>query len=264
MKMKRKHKKIKRKKIKANSGKKRKTTAKNPEERITTGIPNFDRLIGGGFDKNSINVIVGGAGSGKSIFATQFLVQGIKNGEKTLYVTFEEKKEHFYQNMSDFGWNLKEYEDKGAFTFLEYTPEKVRLMLEEGGGSIESIIKKKKISRLVIDSITSFTLLFEEELTKREAALSLFNMISKWNCTTLITLEGEHIREESIETKAVEFESDCIILIYFVRGRTERERYIEILKMRGTDHSKKIYKITIGRNGFSVATSPSSLTLEKI
>ena len=63
-------------------------------EKITSGIPNFDKLVEGGFEVNSTNLIVGGSGSGKSIFATQFLIEGMKNGEKTLYVTFEEKKKN--------------------------------------------------------------------------------------------------------------------------------------------------------------------------
>ena len=88
------------------------------EDRIPTGIPNFDRLIEGGFEKASTNLVVGGPGSGKTIFATEFLVNGIHCGENCLYVTFEERKEEFYHNMLRFGWNLEEYEKKSLFTFL--------------------------------------------------------------------------------------------------------------------------------------------------
>ena len=85
---------IKRKKhkIKIPKQKIKKTHHKEKEKRIPTGIKNFDQLIEKGFEKNSINMLVGGAGSGKSIFATQFLIEGMKKGEKCLYVTFEEKK----------------------------------------------------------------------------------------------------------------------------------------------------------------------------
>src|SRR3989344_1361746 len=143
------------------------------KKRAYTNIPNFDRLIGGGFEKDTANLLVGGSGSGKTIFAMQFLVEAMKKGERCLYVTFEEKKEQFYHNMAEFGWFLEEFEKKGLFTFLEYTPMKVKTMLEEGGGAIESIIIKKKIQRMVLDSIKSFELLFDNELEKREAALNL-------------------------------------------------------------------------------------------
>lgn len=223
-------------------------------QRIPTNIPNFDKLIGGGFEKSSANIIAGGAGSGKTIFATQFLVGGMKKGEKCLYVTFEEKKEHFYKNMLRFGWDLEDYEKKKLFTFLEYSPVKVKTMLDEGGGTIESAILRQGITRVVIDSITSFALLFDKEIEKREAALDLFNMISGWNCTSLLTLEEDPLGTKELTSKAIEFESDSIILIYFPSERGERIRYLEILKMRGVAHSKKVHKFDIGNNGISVSS----------
>lgn len=226
------------------------------EDRVPTGIPNFDTLIEGGFEKASTNLVVGGPGSGKTIFATEFLVNGIHCGENCLYVTFEERKEEFYHNMLRFGWNLEEFEKKGLFTFLEYTPTKVQLMLEEGGGIIESIIIKKKITRVVIDSITSFVLLFEDELSKREASLKLFNMISGWNCTSLLTFETNPTDKEKADNRAMEFESDSIIMFYFVRDKAQRERYLEVLKMRGTKHSKKVYHFELNKNGVVVEHKP--------
>lgn len=243
---------------KSKSRKETKTKRPAKTQRIPTYIPNFDNLIAGGFSEYSINLIVGGSGSGKSIFATQFLVEAMKRGEKCLYVTFEEKKEQFYKNMFEFGWNLEDYEKKGLFTFLEYTPIKVKTMLEEGGGAIESVILEKKISRIVIDSITSFDLLFENELEKREAALSLFNMISKWNCTSLLTLEEEPIRNGKLASQTMEFESDSIIIFYYVRNKGKRERYLEVLKMRGTEHSNEIYKFDVSKSGISIDKKPLS------
>jgi KaiC/GvpD/RAD55 family RecA-like ATPase len=227
----------------------RKPKAKSPShERVKTGIPNFDVLVGGGFEKDSTNMLVGSAGSGKSIFAVQFLVDGMSKGEKCLYVTFEEKKAQFYRNMKEFGWDLADYEKRGLLTFIEYTPEKVRLMLEEGGGAIESIILSKKVKRIIIDSITSFELLFGGEYEKREAALSLFNMINNWGCTSIVTLEEN--ADIGSASRALEFESDSIVLLYFIRNKdSERQRYIEVLKMRGTEHSKKLYKFDIGKHG---------------
>ncbi len=240
--------------------KKIKTPSQNkPSEIVPTGIASFDELIEGGLQRNSTNMILGGSGSGKSIFATQFLVEGMKKGEKCLYVTFEEKKEKFYNNMKDFGWDLAEYEKGGLFIFLEYTPTKVKTMLEQGGGSIETIILTKKISRLVIDSITSFALLFQEEHSKREAALSLFNMISTWNCTSILTLEEEPTAKKG-SSKPLEFEADSIILLYYIQEKGQRKRYVEVLKMRGTKHSKKMHPFEINDAGISIQKSPTKNT----
>ncbi len=227
------------------------------DERVPTGIPNFDSLIQGGFRKYSTNMIVGGAGSGKTIFTTQFLITGLKKGENCLYITFEEDKNEFYSNMLEFGWDLENYEKRGLFTFLEYTPIKVKTMLEEGGGEIEAVVLSKKISRIIIDSMSSFALLFEEELEKREAALALFNMISKWNCTSLLTLEEDPPETKGSESKSLEFEADSIVFLYYIREKGDRERYLEVLKMRGTKHSKKTYKFSVTNKGILLDKKPA-------
>lgn len=227
---------------------KKKVNSRNIQK-VSTYIPHFDNLIQGGFEKNSTNLIIGGAGSGKTIFAMQFIMGGMKKGEKCLYVTFEEKKEQFYKHMLQFGWDLEDYEKKGLFTFLEYAPLKVKAMLEEGGGSIENIILKNKISRVVIDSISSFALLFEKELEKKEAALALFNMISDWDCTSLLTLEEDVSSKDGLGSKSLEFEADSIVILYYSAEKNQRHRSMEILKMRGTKHSPKIHKFDIGSTG---------------
>ncbi|MFH1425567.1 MAG: ATPase domain-containing protein [archaeon] len=232
---------------------------KKLSERIPTGVVNYDKLISGGFERDSTNLLVGGSGSGKSIFAAQFLVGGLRKGEKCLYVTFEEKKEQFYGNMRNFGWDLEDYEKKGAFIFLEYTPIKVKTMLEEGGGEIERVILGKKVNRVVIDSITSFALLFKDELDKREAALALFGMIRSWNATALLTLEEEPaLGLVRSKPKTLEFEVDSLTFLYFVRNKGTRERFLEVLKMRGTKHSKRVFPFEITEKGVIVGKRPVS------
>ena len=221
-------------------------------ERVPTGVKTFDYLIEGGFKRNSVNLVVGGPGSGKTIFAIQFLYTGmVKYNENALYVTFEEKKEKLYDDMLSFGWNLKKLENQNKFVFLEYTPEQVKKLLVEGGGIVESIIEKYKIKRLVIDSITSFSLLYSDELAKKEASLALFEVINNWGCTAILTAQENKIDERSLSS-SIDFEVDSIILLYHPRVDHTRSRAIEILKMRGTKHSGRIYSLSIDKNGISI------------
>ena len=154
------------------------------------------------------------------------------------------------------GWDLKKYEEKGIFVFLEYSPEQVKKILTEGGGIVESIIEKIKVRRLVIDSITSFSLLYEDELTKKEAALALFELIDKWNCTGILTSEDESKDTHTI-TAAMEFEVDSIVLIYHVKQKGIRYRGLEILKMRGTKIPDKTIAMEITSKGIMI--NPNSV-----
>jgi len=219
--------------------------------RVPTYIPGLDGIIGGGFKNNSINLVVGGAGSGKTIFALQFLINNIiKNNETVIYITFEEKKKEMYDNMMAFGWDLEKLEKSGKLIFLEYSPEQVKKMLLEGGGLIENILTKSRIKLLVIDSITSFTLLYQNELARKEAALSLFSLIRSWNCVAVLTEEiGDFERSEK---GGLQFEVDSIIVLYHGKERGIRKRALEVLKMRGTTHGGKTVELKITRNGLVV------------
>ncbi len=220
--------------------------------RVPTGIPEFDSLIGGGLKKNSINLVAGGAGSGKTILAMQFLYEGVvKYNEPGIYITFEEKKEKAYEDYLEFGWDFEKLEKAGKFVFLEYTPEQVKKILVEGGGIVEAIIEKFKSKRLVIDSITSFALLYQDELTKKEAALALFELINKWDCTALLTSQDTSAEQGTISA-ALEFEVDGIIILYHIKHKGIRKRAIEILKMRGTKIPDKTYAFDITSAGIKV------------
>ena len=87
-------------------------------KRVPTGIPKLNSLVSGGFKKESVNLVTGGPGSGKTIFATQFIMEGLKKGETGIYITFEEKKKKFYEDMLVFGWDLEKYEKKKKFAFV--------------------------------------------------------------------------------------------------------------------------------------------------
>lgn len=223
----------------------------SPPKRVSSGVPGFDNLVQGGFKDKSINLVVGGPGSGKTIFTLMFLIDGFKKGEPGLYITFEEKKEKLYEDMLSFGWDMAEYERKGLFSYLEYTPEQVKRLLIEGGGTVDSIVTKMKATRLVIDSVSSFSLLYREELAKKEAALALFEIIDKWNCTALLT--SQEIGMDGIEVSAaLQFEVDSITILYHEKKKGERIRALEVLKMRGTRIPNETYSLKISGCGLEV------------
>ena len=220
-------------------------------DRISSGIPGLDKLIEGGFKGGSINLVCGGAGSGKTTFAVQFLLEGLKKGEAGIYITFEEKRDKLYEDMRDFGWDMEQYEKAGIFKFLEYTPEQIRHVLVEGGGTVDAIITQMGAKRLVIDSITSFSLLFQDELTKKESSLALFELINRWGCTAVLTSEAIQMAQEDMSV-TLQFEVDSIIILYHFKKEGVRTRAIEILKMRGTKTPEKVMRLTIEKEGITV------------
>ncbi len=141
--------------------------------------------------------------------------------------------------------------EKKKLTLGYYSPEQVQKVLETGGGIIRDIIEATKAKRLVIDSLTAFTLLFDGKLEKRKAILKLMEASSKWGVTTLMTSEHEPDPYKH-ESNVVEFEVDGVVLLYNIRKGDVRERSIEIYKMRGTKHAAKIFPMKIDEEGITI------------
>ncbi len=239
-------------------------TTENPEEtsygivksqkmnRTQTGIPGFDELVEGGFVKGSINLISGDAGTNKSIFSMQFIVNGIlKYDEPGVYVSFEETKENVYAEMLVFGWDLQKLEESGKFIFLEYTPEQVDNVIRTGGGIVADVIQSINAKRLVIDSLTALTSLYESSIRRREELLKLFNLIRKWECTAVLIAENSQSLERH-NTLEADYEVDSEIDIYTVRTIKKREKILEVYKMRATDHSTYMHKVIVGPKGLII------------
>lgn len=231
---------------------KKKVKITSYEERVATAIPGLDEAMEGGFERESTNLIVGGAGSGKTIFGIQFLINGIERfGENGVYLTFDESKKKLYKHTEKFGWNLEKYEKEGKLAIIEFMPEQVESFLEEGGGLIEAAISKVKAKRIVIDSLTDFSMLHKGELARKEACLALFKMLQRWGCATLLIAQYEPDPDKHISS-LLEFETDGVLLLYNVRKEDFRERSLEILKLRGTHHSSTIFPMRITDKGIAV------------
>lgn len=222
------------------------------ESRVATGIRGFDGVMQGGFLKNSVNMVAGGSGTGKSILCMQFLVNGIeKFNEPGVYISFEERPEKILRDMRNFNWNLEDKIKKKKLAILYYTPEQVEKVLTTGAGTVRDVVESIGAKRLVIDSITAFLLLHNRELDRRRALLKLFDIITKWGCTALLTSEHE---QNPVQHKAgaLEFEVDSVIILYYVQKGDMRQRAIEIFKMRATKHATKIFPMQITDNGIVV------------
>ena len=88
-----------------------------PTERIESGIQGLDKLIEGGFIKNSVNLVAGQTGTGKTLFCMQYLLNGLKKGENGVYITLEQKQDEILQDVGRFGWDVEfqKYINAGKF-----------------------------------------------------------------------------------------------------------------------------------------------------
>jgi len=223
-------------------------------DRINSGIFGFDELIEGGFEKDSIILVTGSAGTGKTTFGLQFLYYGAKTfNEPGILISFEESKESYYRHSAEYGWDFEELEKKNLFRVLEYKPHQVGRLLEQGGGPIKDAIQQMKAKRLVIDSITSYSLLFKDEYQQRENTLRFFELMRKWGCTSMIISEMDP-KEAETAKGSVGFLVDSVISLYYEKKEEKdvRVHSLEILKMRGTKHTNKVCALNFEKEGIKI------------
>ena len=226
---------------------------KSSIKRTPSGITGMDDLIEGGFELGSTILAVGTAGTGKTTFGLQFLYYGAKDhNEPGIYISFEESKDSIFRHASEFDWDLDGMEKKGLLKVLQYKPHQVEKLMKDGGGPIRDAIKAMNAKRLVIDSITAYTLLFKDEYQKRENVLDLFSYLEKWGCTSVILSElSPKIAE--IKEGSIGFLTDAIIALYYGKQENgERVHSMEILKMRGTKHTDKLLVMQFEENGIKI------------
>jgi len=222
--------------------------------RTKTGIDGIDEILGGGLPRKKAVAVVGGPGTGKSILLMQFLVNGaIKYGEPGIYVTFEEEINELKENYKKFNFDIDKLEKKGLLKIVHYNPMRVKRFVRNMDVTLRDLIKSMKAKRIVIDSLSAFTLLYGNEGQQREGLFSLFQTLKKLGVTTLLSTESW--REPSItKSGVIEFISDGVIMLYNLKIGDTRVRAVEVLKMRGIKHEARIVPFKILEEGIKVFT----------
>ena len=147
-------------------------------ERVKTGVVGLDDLIEGGIPKGSVVLIAGSPGTGKTIFGLQFLVEGIKSGEKALYISFEENRLAIVDQAKQFGWDLDKLEKNGKLKISCFNMPKSNVV--NVNVEMEQVAKAFKPDRVVVDSL-SVLLVYLEMSSRLELASQAGMSVDKAN-----------------------------------------------------------------------------------
>ncbi len=236
---------------------------KTKEGFIETGVPGFDALFFDGVPKGSTILLAGGAGSGKTILSLQMLNHHAKKGKKCLYMSFEESEERLIQHMEDFGWNPHELIKKNNLAIKRFNPfditRSVDALLMKSKGEllidIEPIIFPSDFQPdiVIVDSLTAIASAFTgKEDSYRIYIEQLFRFFEKISTTAFMITETEQIPKIFSTSGVEEFLADGVIVLYNIKRGNIRENAIEVLKLRGAKHDKKIVAMQITDDGITV------------
>ena len=213
-------------------------------ERVKSGISGFDGLINGGFPRGHSILLCGAPGTGKTIFAMQYLYQGAKDlNENGLYVSIEENPDKLRSYASEFGWKeMDRLEKEGKLLFLRVTPSQRKFDI---ANQVRQKVEEFKIKRMVIDSLSAIYLAFED-IT--QFVYSFVNLIEELNITSIFITDSPPGSNELTKDGVSEFVCDGVIQLQLHDVSKTVNRTIAVKKMRGTS-------ITPGMNSLKFASS---------
>ena len=221
--------------------------------RLSMGIPDLDKMMGGGPLAGDSLLIAGPSGTGKSALATQFIAAGLRKGEPGIMAIFEERPKGYVDRADSFGLHLKTPLEKGKLEIIYLRP--LDLSVDETMQEILDAVKRVGAKRLVIDSLVSLEMAlapgFREDF--RESLYRLIVALTGAGVTILSTVEVEDsFTGFSFSHYTISFLTDDIIRLRYVEIDGQLRKVMVVIKMRGGNHSKDIREYVITDKGVVV------------
>ncbi len=223
-------------------------------ERVKTGIPGLDEMLKGGFLPQTANLIEGAPGTGKTTLGMQFIYHGIVAcGEPGLILTFEEFPQQYYNDAASFGWDFRQMEREGKLRVVMTSPEVTKADLEQVGGRVERLVHEIGAKRVLVDSLSHFERLSQDPIHLRSIIYGFVNALKREGLTSILTRENTALLGEVEETDdALGFLVDSYTLLRYVEIESAIRKALLVLKMRGSNHDKRIRQFEITSRGIQV------------
>ena len=236
--------------------KRKSVSDRNGLRKCPTGIKGFDQITEGGLPANRTTLLVGSAGSGKTLFGLDFLIKGaLEYNEPGLFLSFEETADELYKDVASLNLDLEELVSQQKIRLehvvlerrdiqeLDFNLEGILVRLEH---AIDSIGAK----RVVIDSIESLFAGLTDTGILRVEIKRLFRWLKNKQVTAVVT--GEPAQSSFTRHGLEEYVSDCIILLDNRVSEEMAVRRVRIIKYRGSHHGTNEYPFVIDKTGLSV------------
>lgn len=224
-------------------------------DRCVTGIDGLDRILNGGIPRGNTVLITGSCGTGKTTLSFEFLLHGALNDENSLFISVTENWEKLLKNVIPYAFydesllktkklimvDLGAIYSKLGLEKTEFTAEDIDIIVRAVG----DIVREWNVKRLVIDSITSICFQLKTKERIRDFLLSIGKNLSGVGCTSILVSEISP-GEQSYSMYGVEEAiADGIILMANLERRGDLLRTLQVVKMRGTMHSRAKYVLDL-------------------
>ncbi len=225
--------------------------------KVATGIQGFDDITGGGLPEDRTTLVMGGPGSGKTVFALQTLVTGASRGEPGILVTFQESPRQLIEDAAAFGWNLGELEkDKLVILDARIRPsalKSIELYLTGMLAGIKLVSGEVGARRIVFDSLDALLSLLGDRTAERHEMFRVRDWLLEADLTAIVTAQVENDDPFTSQRHSfMQFMADCVVNLQHHPGKSTSSRSLRVLKYRGSGFAEDEFPVRIGGSGLEV------------
>jgi circadian clock protein KaiC len=228
------------------------------EGRVSSGIRELDEMMGGGMPVGDATAILGPTGCGKTAIALRFILEGVRNGERCLYISFQETAAQLAQKAASFGWDLTPGRNSGQLR-IHHVPQG-ELNLDFLGAVVQRELAVGSLRRVAIDSLAELVLAARETERFPAYARMLSGLVRASGASLMVTSETGVMGNILEPVGGLSFLFNNIVLLRYVELESEMRRALSILKMRGSQHAKDLVQFEIGKHGPVVLGKLDGLT----
>ena len=223
-------------------------------DRTDVGIEGLDDMILGGVPSRSLLSVIGGAGTGKTTFALQFLNRALESDGKGVYITLEQTRESIFSTAEEKGWAFREAADEGRLAVVAIDPIEMANSLASIRNDLTRLIAEFDADRLVLDSVSLLEMMYDHPAKRRSEVFGFTRSLKEAGVTTLLTSEASQETPYASRHGIVEYLTDAVFVLQYVRGSDFRETRlaVEIQKIRDANHSRETKPYEITDTGISV------------
>jgi circadian clock protein KaiC len=227
-------------------------------EQVLSGIPGLDELMGGGAMRGDATLITGPSGVGKTIFGLRWLTQGIEQGKRCLYVTFQDTADQLVRGAAAFGWDLTAARASGNVS-ISYVPMG-DLDLDVLATAVRSELSAHPISRIVIDSLSELAFAAREADRFPAYMRSLVGLVRAAGSSLLVTSETSAHGLTANALDGLLFLFDNVIDLRYIEEGSRIGRSVHVAKMRSSWHEMTLNSVSITDRGLVVGSELESVT----
>jgi len=220
---------------------------------VLTGIDGLDELLGGGVPRGHTVTVLGSFGTGKTTFGIQFLVQGLINREKGIFISLEEDPDSIVASAAGFGWDLATPLKEKRLAIVKLEPADARTTVMKVRSELPKFIKDFGADRVVVDSVSLLNMMFPDDVERRARLFSLSQQIKTTGATAIFTAETKDDNPRASRDGLVEYISDGVISLQSREKESgDVQLAMQVMKMRRLKHSRAVKPYTIDEDGLNV------------